>query len=40
MVRKILNFILWPYTKVRQEMAFRKRLKELRDRDPFVYEDR
>ena len=37
MVHKILNILLWPYTKVKEEIRFRKRLKELRKRDPFIY---
>ena len=35
--RKILDIILWPYTYVRDERRFRKRMKELQKRDPFIY---
>lgn len=35
--RKIKEIICWPYTKIREEIAWRKRLKELRKRDPFIY---
>jgi hypothetical protein len=37
MVRKIINILIWPYTKVKEEIRFRKRLKELRKKDPFIY---
>jgi len=35
----ISNIILWPYRRITEEIRFRKRLKELKDQDPFVYED-
>jgi len=35
--RNILYYITRPYTYVRDEMRFRKRLKELRKKDPFIY---
>ena len=35
--RKIWNVIAWPYRKIKQEIAFRKRMKELREKDPFIY---
>ncbi len=31
------NIILWPYRKIKEEIQFRKRLKELRKKDPFIY---
>jgi hypothetical protein len=37
MVRKIIDILIWPYTKIREEIRFRKRLKELRKKDPFIY---
>jgi hypothetical protein len=37
MVRKIIRILIWPYTKIREELQFRKRLKELRKKDPFIY---
>ena len=37
MVRKIINILLWPYTKIKEEIRFRRRLKELRKKDPFFY---
>jgi len=38
MIKKIINFIFWPIRKIKQEIAFRKKIKELRKRDPFIYE--
>ena len=35
--RKIWDVIAWPYRKIKEELAFRKRMKELRKRDPFIY---
>jgi hypothetical protein len=37
MVRKIINFIIKPYTLIRDELRFRKKMKELRKKDPFIY---
>jgi len=37
MVQRIINFITWPYRRIRDEIAFRKRIKELRKKDPFIY---
>lgn len=34
---KIKNFILWPLHKYRQQQAWKKRLAELKKRDPFIY---
>jgi len=34
---KIWQVLIWPYTTIREEIRFRKRLKELRKRDPFIY---
>ncbi len=36
-MKVILNWILAPYRYVRQELKFRKRLKELKKKDPFIY---
>jgi len=36
-VKKIINILLWPYHKIKLEIEFRKRLKEIRKRDPFIY---
>jgi len=36
-MKKIIDLILWPYTKWQERRAFKKRLEELRKRDPFIY---
>jgi len=36
-LKKIRDIIAWPYRKIKEEIAFRKRMKELRKRDPFIY---
>mgnify|MGYP001548978011 CR=1 FL=1 len=36
-IKRILTVITWPYRKVKEEIAFRKKLKELRKKDPFIY---
>lgn len=36
-LKKIWQIITWPYRKIREEIKFRKRLKELREKDPFIY---
>jgi len=33
----VWNIITWPYIRIRDEIRFRRRLKELRKRDPFIY---
>ncbi len=33
----IWEVITWPYRKIKDELAYRKKLKELRKRDPFIY---
>jgi|AP86_3_1055499.scaffolds.fasta_scaffold14293_2 hypothetical protein len=37
MIRKILDIILWPYTEIKRRRELKKRLEELRKRDPFIY---
>jgi len=36
-IDKILNFFKRQYFKVKREIQYRKRLKELKKRDPFIY---
>jgi hypothetical protein len=36
-LKKIWSILIWPYTWVRDEIRFRKRIKELRKKDPFIY---
>lgn len=37
MVKKIINFLLKPYRKWKEERELQKRIEELRKRDPFIY---
>jgi hypothetical protein len=37
MVQRIINFILSPIRMYKERQAFKKRLAELRKRDPFIY---
>lgn len=36
-MNKILNFLLWPWNRWQEKRRFKKRLAELRKRDPFIY---
>ena len=36
-LKKLWHILIWPYTKIRDEIRFRKRLKELQKKDPFIY---
>lgn len=36
-LKRIWRVLIWPYTKIRQEIKFRKKIKELREKDPFIY---
>ena len=37
MLRKILDIILYPYMEIKRRRELKKRLEELRKRDPFIY---
>jgi hypothetical protein len=37
MVQRIIDMILYPLHKWQEHRAFKKRLEELRKRDPFIY---
>ena len=37
MIKKIIDFILSPYRAYKDKKEWEKRLKALRDRDPFIY---
>lgn len=37
MFTQIKNFLLWPYRKIRAHYALKRKLKSLRDHDPFIY---
>ena len=36
-MRAIINWLLTPYRKWKYNQEFKKRLEELRKRDPFIY---
>ena len=36
-MKKIWSIIIWPYTKIKEEIDFRRKVKELRKKDPFIY---
>jgi hypothetical protein len=37
MFNKLIYWITYPYHAYKKRQLFKKRLKELRDRDPFIY---
>lgn len=37
MLKKIIDFILFPYTRYMENKKLKKRIEELRKRDPFIY---
>ena len=37
-LRRIWYYIRWPYDWVVLEIRYRKKLKELRQQDPFIYD--
>mgnify|MGYP000240962050 CR=1 FL=1 len=36
-IMTVWEILIWPYTRIKEEIRFRKRLKELRKKDPFIY---
>ena len=36
-LKKIWELITWPYTYWKEEREFKKRMEELKKRDPFIY---
>ena len=36
-LKKIWSWICWPYTKWKEHREFKKRMEELRKKDPFIY---
>ena len=36
-MNKLWELITWPFRSIRDELRFRKRLRELRKKDPFNY---
>lgn len=37
MIKKLIDIILFPYKKYRETRRYKKRLADLRKRDPFIY---
>ena len=37
MTKKIIEFLLWPWRRFQEHRQFKKRIAELRKRDPFIY---
>jgi hypothetical protein len=37
MLQKIIDFLFFPFRKFQEHMKLKRRLKELRKRDPFIY---
>lgn len=33
----VWNLITWPYRRIKEEIEFRRKIKELRKKDPFIY---
>jgi hypothetical protein len=36
-MKKIINFLLSPWRKFQEHRALKKRIEEMRKRDPFIY---
>ena len=36
-MKKLIDILLWPLNKWQERRAIKKRLEELRKRDPFIY---
>ena len=36
-LKKTWSIICWPHTKYKEHREFKKRMEELRKRDPFIY---
>jgi len=37
MFKKIISLLLYPYTVYKEKQRIKKRIEELRKRDPFIY---
>jgi len=37
MIKKIVEILIWPWAKFQERRRFKKRIAELRKRDPFIY---
>jgi hypothetical protein len=36
-MKKIIDILLYPYRAIRDHIRYKRRIKELRKRDPFIY---
>lgn len=36
-LKKIWQLIIWPYTYIQEQRRFKKRMAELKKKDPFIY---
>ena len=36
-MQKLINFLLGPWRRYQERKAFKKRLEEMKKRDPFIY---
>jgi len=36
-LKKIWSILIWPYTRIKEEIIYRRKLKKLREQDPFIY---
>mgnify|MGYP000108758669 FL=1 len=36
-IKKIFSFIFWPIIKIIDRIKYKKKIKELQKRDPFIY---
>jgi hypothetical protein len=37
MIKKIINFLLYPFIRYNENQKFKKRIAELKNKDPFIY---
>jgi len=37
LIKKVWSILIWPYTKIKEEIAFRKKMRDLKKKDPFIY---
>jgi hypothetical protein len=36
-MKKIIDLLTWPWRRYQERRAYKKRIEELRKRDPFIY---
>ena len=37
LLRKLKALILWPYIKIRDHIRYKRKLKKLKEQDPYIY---